>query len=181
MRLPLSLVAGFGAALMFLGGCTTAPTTDAGRTDLTTDAQSALTDFKTVDPSLDNLLSTSTGYAIFPAIGKGAAGVGLAYGQGEVYQQGKRIGYADVSQANVGASLGGQSFAELIVFKTPQALQSFESAQLTFTVDASAVAAKAGAAANVRWTNDIAVFANIKGGLMADLAVGGQKFNYQPQ
>jgi len=180
MRLPtLCLTATIGVATLFLGACSTAPETTPERQALTNDSQAAVGDFKLVDPSLNNVLNNSYGYAIFPSIGKGAVGVGGAYGQGEVYQGGKKIGYADMTQASVGASIGGQSFAELIVFRTPQALQSFQSSQMTFTADVSAVAAKAGAADNARWENDIAVFANVKGGLMADASVGGQKFNYQ--
>jgi lipid-binding SYLF domain-containing protein len=178
MRFSLFCVAALGAAVMFLDGCSSAPGTNSDRTELNNDTQAALSDFKTRDPSLDNLLNSSYGFAIFPSVGKGAVGVGGAYGQGEVYQQGKRVGYADVTQASVGASIGGQTFDELIVFRISQALQNFESAPLTFTADISAVAAKAGAADNAKWANDIAIFTDIKGGLMGDAAVGGQKFQY---
>ena len=179
MRVPMFCLAAVGTAAMFLGGCATAPETNTGRQELDNDSNASLYDFKSQDPSLDNLLRNSYGYAIFPTVGKGAVGVGGAYGQGEVYQQGKRVGYADMTQATVGASLGGQSFSELIVFRTPQALQNFESGQYTFSADVSGVAAKAGAADNARWENDIAVFADVKGGLMADASVGGQKFNFE--
>jgi lipid-binding SYLF domain-containing protein len=165
---------------MFLGGCSTAPETSSDRTQLKNDSQAALSDFKAQDPSLDNVLHSSYGFAIFPSIGKGAVGVGGAYGQGEVFQQGSRVGYADMTQGTVGAAIGGQTYAELVIFRTQEALQRFESGQLTFTADVSATAAKAGAGADARWSNDVTVFTNIKGGLMADAAVGGQKFNYVP-
>jgi lipid-binding SYLF domain-containing protein len=180
MRFPLCCLALVGAAAMLLGGCSTAPETNSERAQLHNDTDATMSDFKVQDPSLDGLLRNSYGYAIFPSVGKGAVGVGAAYGQGQVYENGKMIGYADMSQANVGASIGGQTFAELIVFRTPEAMQAFKSSQLTFTADVSAVAAKAGAASNVKWTNDIAVFSWVKGGLMADAAIGGQKFNFQP-
>jgi lipid-binding SYLF domain-containing protein len=181
MRFPLFCVAAVGAAAMFLGGCSTAPETNTDRTELNNDSQAAVSDFKAQDPSLNNLLGNSYGYAIFPSVGKGAVGVGGAYGQGEVYQGSKLVGYADMTQASVGASIGGQTFAELIVFRTPQALQNLQSGQATFTADVSAVAAKAGAADNAKWANDVAVFVNVKGGLMGDASIGGQKFNYEGQ
>ena len=180
MRLPLFCLALVGAATMFLGGCSTAPTTDTGRNELHNDSDAALNDFKAQDPSLDNLLHNSFGYVIFPTVGKGAVGVGASYGQGEVCQQGKCVGYADITGATVGASLGGQTYAELIVLRTPEAMQKFQSGQYTFTADASAAAIKAGASDNAKWANDVAVFVNVKGGLMGDASVGGQKFNYQP-
>jgi lipid-binding SYLF domain-containing protein len=179
MRVPMFCLAAVGAAAMFLGGCSTAPETNTGRQELDNDSNASLYDFKSQDPGLDNLLRNSYGYAILPTVGKGAVGVGGAYGQGEVYQQGKRVGYADMTQATVGASLGGQTYSELIVFRTPQALQNFESGQYTFSADISAVAAKAGAADNARWANDVTVFTDVKGGLMADASVGGQKFNFE--
>ena len=49
---------------------------------------------------------------------KGGAIVGGAYGRGEVYEQGKMVGWADLSQATIGAQLGGQSFSELILFES---------------------------------------------------------------
>jgi lipid-binding SYLF domain-containing protein len=129
---------------------------------------------------MNQLLKDSYGYAIFPAVGKGAAGLGGSYGKGEVYSGGKLIGYTDMTQATIGASLGGQTFSELIVFRTPEALQKFQSGQLTFDATANAVAIKAGAATSAKWEDDVAVFQDVKGGLMADASIGGQKFNYIP-
>ena len=180
MRFPTFVLAALGAASLLLGGCSTAPVTDNDRAQLHTDSDAALNDFKTQDPSLDNLLRNSYAYAIFPSVGKGAVGVGGAYGQGEVYEQGKRVGYANMTEANIGASIGGATYSELIVFRTIDALQRFEAGQFTLTADISAVAAKAGAAADAKWENDIAVFTNVTGGLMEELSVGGQKFDYQP-
>jgi lipid-binding SYLF domain-containing protein len=179
MRFSLLCAAACAAAFLFLGGCATAPETSTERADLTNDAQAALADFRAQDPSLDNVLNNSYGYAIFPSVGKGAAGIGGAYGQGEVFQQGNRVGYTDMTQATVGAALGGQSFAELIVFRTREALENFEAGQTTFTADASAVAINSGAAANAKWAHDVVVFTYVKGGLMADAAIGGQSFKYE--
>lgn len=72
-----------------------------------------------------------------------AAGIGGGYGQGEVYQQGKRVGYTNMTQATIGPSLGGQTISELIVFKSADAMQRFQAGQFTLTADASAVVAKA--------------------------------------
>jgi len=180
MRFPTFILAAVGAAALLLGGCSTEPDTSAGQAQLQNDSPTAVKDFIAVDPSFDSLIHNSYGYAIFPSIGKGAAGVGGAYGQGEVFQGGKQIGYADMTQATVGASIGGETYTELVVFQTPDALQRFQSSQLTFAGDASAVIAKAGAGADVKWQSGIAIFINVKGGLMTEISVGGQKFNYEP-
>jgi lipid-binding SYLF domain-containing protein len=181
MRLPTYILAVFGAAALFLAGCSTAPETNTDRNQLNNDSDAAVNDFKTQDPKLGDLMTNSYGYAIFPSVGKGAVGVGGAYGQGQVYQQGKRVGYADITQGTVGVSVGGETYAELIIFQNADALQAFQSGQLTFAADASAVAVKDGAAADAKWTHGMGVFIYVKGGLMTEASVGGQKFNYEPQ
>ncbi|MGD0540762.1 MAG: YSC84-related protein [Tepidisphaeraceae bacterium] len=181
MRFPTFILAAVGAAALLLGGCSTEPDTSAGQAQLQNDSPTAVKDFIAVDPSFDSLIHNSYGYAIFPSIGKGAVGVGGAYGHGEVFERGKRVGYADMTQATVGASIGGETYAELILFQNPEALQRFKTGQLTFAADASAVAAKAGAAADAKWEDGMSVFINVNGGLMTEASVGGQKFNYDQQ
>jgi lipid-binding SYLF domain-containing protein len=180
MRFPTFALAALGAAALFLGGCSTEPNTSAGQAQLQNDSPTAVKDFCAIDPGLDNLIHNSYGYAIFPSIGKGAVGVGGAYGHGEVFEQGKRIGYADMTQATVGVSVGGETYAEIVVFQDKQALEAFKSGQTTFAGDASAVIAKEGAAADVKWEHGISVFVNVHGGLMTEASIGGQKFSYQP-
>jgi lipid-binding SYLF domain-containing protein len=180
-RIPLFCLAAITAGSMGLVGCSTAPETPQARQELTSDSNTAVTALTTKDPSLANLLKNSDSYAIFPTVGKAAAGIGASYGHGEVYQGGKRVGYAEMTAATIGASLGGQSYAELIVFRTPEALQRFESGQFTFDASASAVAVSAGAGDQVKWENDTAVYLDLNGGLMADASIGGQKFNFTAQ
>ena len=85
------------AMLLLTFGCSTAPTTQAKKTALHEEAQQAIKDFKNKDSSIQKKFDSAYGYAIFPEIGKGAVGVGGAYGHGEVYQGGKFIGYCNMS------------------------------------------------------------------------------------
>src|SRR5215472_15947687 len=157
-RIRFVCLTAIAAGTVALTGCSTVPDTPQGRSELTTESTTAYQGFLTRDPSLKDLLQKSHGYAIFPAIGKGAVFFGGSYGQGEVWVGGKQIGYADVTGATFGASLGGQTYAQLIVFRTPQALERFQTGQFTFSADASAVAVKSGAASQAKWDDDIAVF-----------------------
>jgi lipid-binding SYLF domain-containing protein len=116
---------------------------------------------------------------IFPSVGKGGVIVGGAYGRGEVYEQGQLVGYADVTQATVGAQLGGQTFSELIVFENREAMDRFKRGNFEFAANVSAVALKAGAAAAARYTNGVAVFVKPEGGAMFEASIGGQKFTFQ--
>src|SRR5256885_15007801 len=109
-------------------------------------------------PGLKDLVDDADAYAVFHDVGKGGAGVGGAYGRGEVYEHDQLIGYADLSQGSIGLQLGGQTFSELIVFETPEAMQNFKDQKLSFTANASAVALKSGVATTPRFENNVAVF-----------------------
>jgi lipid-binding SYLF domain-containing protein len=177
-RIRLVCLTALAAGSVAFTGCSTVPETPQGRSELTNDSTAAFHDFLTRDPSLTAFLKKSTAYAIFPSIGRGAVVFGGSYGRGEVWLHDKQIGYADVTSATFGASVGGQSYAQLIVFRTPRALERFQTGQYTFNANASAVAVQAGSAQQAKWDDDITVFIDPKGGFMADASIGGQKFNF---
>jgi lipid-binding SYLF domain-containing protein len=177
-RIRLVCLTALAAGSVAFTGCSTVPDTPQGRSELTTGSTAAYHDFLTHDPSLIAFLKKSTAYAIFPSIGRGAVVFGGSYGRGEVWQHGKQVGFADVTSATFGASVGGQNYAQLIVFRTPQSLERFQTGQYTFNANASAVAVHAGSAQQAKWDDDIAVFIDPKGGFMADASIGGQKFNF---
>ena len=132
------------------------------------------------DPGIQGFIDSSAGYAVFPSVGKGAVGVGGAFGRGELIQGGRMVGYCSLTQASVGAALGGQKYSELIFFETPQALEKFKSGDYTFSAQASAVALKSGASANAKYADGVAVFTMGEEGLMVEASIGGQKFSFQP-
>jgi lipid-binding SYLF domain-containing protein len=171
------LIAG---ALLTLAGCKTAPDTEGEKTELHTSVLNTRHRIEAQDPSLQKHIDNAYGYAIFPSVGKGGAVVGGAYGRGEVYEQGKRVGWADLSQATIGAQLGGQTFSELILFENKAALDSFKNGNLKFTANASAVAVKSGAADASKYADGVLVFVEPKAGLMLEAAIGGQSFSYKP-
>jgi lipid-binding SYLF domain-containing protein len=169
----------FVAACMLVSGCTTAPKTEAERTDLVSKADQAIARAKENDASLKPFFDTkSVGYAVFPTVGKGGAGIGGAYGKGILYEGGRPVGYCDLSQASIGLQLGGQSYTELIFFETAQALSDFKESRFEFSAQATAVAVRSGAGGNAKYENGVAVFTMDEAGLMAEASVGGQKFTY---
>ena len=140
------------------------------------------------------------GYAVFPDVGKGGAGIGGAYGSGRVYEKGKVIGEAKMTQVSLGLQLGGQEYSEIIFFRDEHALKQFTSGNFEFSADASAVAITSAASASASTTGSsagasggkkdattsgsydkagMATFTVAKGGLMFQAAVGGQKFSYK--
>ncbi|MGB5427890.1 MAG: YSC84-related protein [Gammaproteobacteria bacterium] len=147
-----------------------------------------------------SFFNNSYGYAVFPTIGKGGIGVGGAYGKGRVYAQGKHVGNTSMTQLSIGFQLGGQGYSQIIFFEDQRAFDEFTSGNFEFSADASAVAITAAAGASGSTTGSsvgasggkkdattkgsyhkgMATFTVVKGGLMGEAAVAGQKFSYTP-
>jgi len=144
------------------------------------DSRSAKTAFIKTDASMNTLFNNSYGYAIFPNVGKGAAVIGGAGGNGGVYEKGKKIGTAKMVQISAGAQVGGQAYREVIFFENKDALDRFKDNKVEFSGQVSAVAAKAGASATAKYREGVAVFTQEIGGLMVEASLGGQKFIYKP-
>lgn len=152
-------------------------------------------------PAAQKFFDNAYGYAVFPVVGKAGFVVGGAYGRGQVYRQGKVTGKTGIYQGSIGLQLGGQAFSEIIFFQDQRAYDTFTSGTFEFDANASAVAItagaqakagtkgvtagasagpKTGAQAETQYVNGMAVFVHTKGGLMYQLAVGGQKFTFEP-
>lgn len=166
------------ATAALAAGCATTPDTPAERDSLEDRAAATLDTMKARDPSLAPLLDDAVGYAVFPEIGKGGAVVGGAYGHGVVYQHGRPVGFVELSQASIGAQLGGQTFSELIILRDDAALERMKSDNLDLGADASAVALTAGAGRGVQFEEGVAVFVMPRGGLMVDISIHGQKIDF---
>src|SRR5262245_27151419 len=140
----------------------------------------AIAVFKT-DADLAKWFTSAYGYAVFPSITKAAVVIGGAGGGGRVFEKGVYIGDAHVSQASIGAQLGGQSFSEVISFETKAALDRFKDGKFEVAAGLSAVAAAEGKSKDAKYANGVAVFTHAKKGLMAEASVGGQKFKFTPK
>jgi lipid-binding SYLF domain-containing protein len=146
--------------------------------NLKTAAQASIEDFKTADPALKKFFDIAYGYVIFPNVGKGAVGVGGAYGEGIVYEKGAIVGHASLSQISVGFQWGGQAYSEIIYFKDKAALDNFKQGNFKLGAAVSAVVATVGASADADFKEGLAIFTHVKGGLMYEASVAGQKFKY---
>ncbi len=143
----------------------------------------------------------SYGFAVFPNIGKAGFVVGGAHGSGRVYQKGVAIGTTSMSQVSVGLQLGGQDYSEIVFFEDERALREFTSGNFEFAADAGVAAVTAGASASAGtdgsnasasggendaatsggYHKGMAVFTILKGGLMYNATIAGQKFTYNPK
>ena len=152
----------------------------AAEEDLRKEADQAKANFLKTDAGLQKFFDDSAGYAMFPSVGKGGFIVGGARGKGVVYQKGTVVGEAVMTQASIGAQAGGQAFAEVIFFETPEALKDFKGGKFEMSAEVSAVAAAEGASKAAKYKNGVAVFTLPQKGLMVQASIGGQKFKFIP-
>jgi len=157
----------------------------------------AIAAFKNAGQSSD-FFRTAYGYAVFPTIVKGALVVGGARGKGRVYARGQYVGNSTMTQASVGLQIGGAGYSEIVFFRDEPAFANFTRGNFEFSADAQAVVitaaagaqgsttgASAGASATTQhaanvgaYNNGMATFVLPKGGLLAGISLGGQKFTY---
>lgn len=161
-----------------LVACATAPRTESGRATLDTETQTAIEVFKRTDTSMTALFDEAYGYAVFPSVGKGAVGIGGAFGRGVTYQGGAKTGYCSLTQGTIGFQWGGQNYQQVIFFENERSYNRFVNEELEFSAQASAVAATTGASATTDYSDGTMVFTQVKGGLMYEASIGGQKFNF---
>ena len=152
--------------------------TDTGQMEK--EVKEAIALFEKQDPGMEKFFRTAHGYAVFPSVTKGAIGIGAAHGSGLVYEKGRLVGQAGLTQVTIGAQLGGQSYSEVIFFETEGALESFKGGNFALSAQASAVAAASGASTTAKYELGVAVFTLAKTGLMYEASVGGQKFSFTP-
>jgi len=161
-------------------GSTVSPGTTAERDFLHARSQAAIADFSAKNRAIPQLLTGAHAYVVFPNVVVGAAGIAGGHGEGEVYQGGKFVGYADVSQFSIGAQVGGQRFSQLILFQTQTAYVNFTHGELEMDARYSAVITSDGTADSANYSRGVLVFTQTETGIMAQAALGGQKFRFTP-
>ena len=160
--------------------CSGAPHTQSERATLEHQAATTVQTMIAKDATLPALLNISAGYIVFPEVGKGGFVAGAAHGRGVLYAEGRQVGFVELSEASLGAQIGAQSFAELIVFRDAADVQRVKRDKFALSANASAVVLTAGVAGSTYSSNRVMVFVVPRGGVMAELSVGGQRLDFEP-
>ena len=171
-----SVVLGLAAAM--LAACASAPETRPEQQALEARAEATVETMVARDPSLGELLAGAPGYVVFPQVAEGGVIVGGANGVGVVFEDGRPTGYAELREGSVGLQLGGQSYSELVVFETDDALTRFKTGNFDLTAGVTATAIMSGAGASTRFEDGVAVFVDDESGLMAGATLAGQSISY---
>lgn len=169
------------AALAPVTGCATAPRSVSEQHSLDARARATVDEMIAREPSLGGTIGSAAGYVVFPDIGKGGALIGGAFGRGVLFQNGQPAGFVKIEQASIGAQLGAQTFAELLVLPDPGAVERLKRGELTIGADVGAIALTTGAVARAQLGDGMLVFLLPRGGLMAELSLSGQRIEYEPR
>ena len=141
--------------------------------------EATLNRWKLQHSDLDKRLNEAHGYAVFPAVGRASAVLGVSAGDGEVFEEGKPIGFANLRQITLGVQVGGETFGELLLFESKEALDQFKTSPVKFNANASAVLVKAGGTGTTDF-GGVEAMAFREGGELLELSLGVQKFNFMP-
>ncbi len=140
----------------------------------------ALKQLQQKHPEIKKVLDESAGYAVVPSVGRASLVLGGAYGIGEVFAHDRVIGYAAIVELTIGVQVGATTFHELGVVHDEGSLKRFKSGKFAFAADAAVELVKAGAQASHGFGASSSIYVFADGGMLLDLAIGGQKFIFKP-
>ena len=119
-------------------------------------------------------------YAVFPGNWRAGSGFGAAFGNGCLIENGEVTGRALMVEAFVGANVGVQSDRKILFFRSEHWRDQFKRGRFEFTGQFNASAGTAGKAVTPGYHPDVAMFVEVRGGVMLEASVGTQRYDYFP-
>lgn len=142
-------------------------------------AEAALTEFA-ADESLEPFFAQAEIVAVYPNGFRGGFGFGGAIGHGLVFQRGQVIGRSSMYQLSVGANIGGQFYRQVLFFKSEAAFERVMADVMEFAGQANLAVAQAGAAGTPSFNTEVAMFTQLRGGLLLEGSVGAHRYTFRP-
>ncbi len=106
-------------------------------------------------------------------------GIGGAYGHGLVYQGNNIIGRSRVFQISFGINVGGEGYRQILFIKSEEAFENLVSGFPEFTGQAKATLATIGASGTPSFNENVALFTQLKGGLLLEASVGAHHYSFK--
>ena len=119
-------------------------------------------------------------YAVYPSAFRASTGFGGGYGRGWLFREGVIVGRTTMLQISVGANLGVQWYRQILFFKTEDALRRWQRGTFEFAGEAGAAAGTWGAAASPSYNTEVALFTELRAGLLVEASVGTHRYEYAP-
>ena len=167
-------------------GCTTTRSDDkasatSSRASIDAQVDAALSKLYSSAKGSRELVASSSGVLVFPAVGGASWGVGAEYGRGALRVKGGTQAYYSTTAGSIGFQAGAQSKAVIYVFTNQAALDKFRNSKgWTAGADATVAAARFGANGSID-TNTLRqpvvgfVLTNV--GLEAGVSISGAKIS----
>lgn len=143
------------------------------------EVKGALTRVEAKNKGLIEELKKAPGYAVFPSVGRAGLVLGGGYGHGVVFERDQPIGEASIGQMTLGIQVGGQTFSEIVIFKSQPALERFKRGRIAINANASADIVKAAASGTADYEKDVVAKAYSQGGMLLELSLGIQGFSFK--
>lgn len=159
-----------------LASCSVSPSS---RTNLDEASRAALEDLYRRAPAAKAVSDRANAVLVFPSVTQGGFLLGAQYGRGVLFENGRSVGYYNITGGSFGLQAGAQSYSQAYFFTTEQALATFRSSP-GFEVGAGLDVAVAsvgvsGDISTATLQKPIVVFVWGQQGLMAGVKVEGQK------
>lgn len=167
------------AALALIGSTPSANAGSGAEIDAAVDA--TLREFYWEVRGSRELIAKSAAVLVFPSVIKAGFGFGGEYGEGALLKRGRTVAYYNTISASFGFQLGAQARSVIIVFMTPEALESFRRVDgWKVGVDGSVALITVGVGGSIdtsRITSPIVGFIFDGKGLMYNLTLEGTKIS----
>jgi lipid-binding SYLF domain-containing protein len=170
-----------GLFLLALGisGCAVIPE----RGDTFTEAELAAAEealgYFVADERLAPFFTQAEAVAVYPTGIRAGLGLGGAVGHGVVFQGERAIGRTSMYQLSVGANIGGQFYRQILFFKSEEAFERLMAGVMEFAGQANLAVAQAGGAATPSFNTEVAMFTQLRGGLIAEGSVGAHRYTFR--
>jgi lipid-binding SYLF domain-containing protein len=166
-------------ALLAIGWLTTAAS--AGPREIDADARATLDEFYNRVGGSRELVHRAAGVLVFPTVIKAGFIWGGEYGEGKLFAHGRPPRYYNIVSGSFGFQLGAQAKSVIIVFMTPEALESFAAKDgWKIGVDGSVAVIVVGVGGDIDTntiTSPAVAFIQDQKGLMYNLTLEGSKIS----
>ena len=142
-------------------------------------AQAALDAFR-ANPELGDFFAQAAVIGIYPNAVRAGTGFGGAWARGLVFRGDKPIAHGRMLQFSAGANVGGQVYRQILFFKSVAAYEAFRDGLLEFAGQANVAVATLGGASTPSFNGDVALFTELKGGLLVEASVGAHRYGFAP-
>lgn len=129
---------------------------------------------------LDRYFDQAVAWAVFPGSLRAGTGFGGAYGQGWLFERGEVTGRTMLVEFFAGVNMGGQVYRSILFFRDEDVLRRFKRGRFEFTGQANATVLTAGVPLTPSYHKDVAMFVQVRGGLLVEASVGTQRYDFFP-